>query len=73
MAKNLRAKIPASDTLIVRDVNELCAVSRASAANRFITSSLTSRTIRVSDAGILARRFLAIRGALSDWDKWVRD
>lgn len=41
MAKNLRAKIPASDTLIVRDVNE-------TAAQRFVTEA--QETARSSGA-----------------------
>ncbi|KAJ5541081.1 hypothetical protein N7494_006157 [Penicillium frequentans] len=42
MAKNLRAKIPASDTLIIRDVNE-------AAAERFVTEA--EDTARSSGAG----------------------
>jgi len=42
MAKNLRAKIPASDTLIIRDVNE-------AAAKRFVAE--VQETARSSGAG----------------------
>lgn len=64
MAKNLRAKIPASDTLIVRDVNE-------EAAKRFVAEA--QETARNNGAGANEGRVEIAENAREVAERSVRD
>jgi 3-hydroxyisobutyrate dehydrogenase len=64
MAKNLRAKIPASDTLIVRDVNE-------EAAKRFVAEA--QEAARNNGAGANEGRVEIAENAREVAERSVRD